>query len=294
MLEFLTVPDTQCCDILATAGHAAAVADSFAGALAARGSEWDVLELGYLQEDATAVTAFADALRRSGCTVVIEPAGQQPVHRARFDVGRVLRRPQPEPQEGEQPRPESRRQVGCADGRLAPAGGREPSLLATMIDVSSRSWKRADRQLARPARAAGVHPPPLRARRRERQWLSVWTLALDGKPIAMEYQLVFGGQVHALRSDFDEALGEISPGSYLNRVLLERLFSGEFVRYYMGPGDNAYKLRWAEGAAPLQKLTAYSRSPRGRLAALVDLRLKPMARALRDRIRPSPPARGED
>ena len=294
VLEFLTVPDTQCCDILATAGHAAAVAVSFAGALAARGNEWDVLELGYLQEDATAVTAFADALRRRGCTVVVEPAGSNPY----IALGSTW-----DAFYGARSR-SLKKASNLALNRVAkagdptidwhrPAAGETDALLATLIDVSSRSWKRTTGNSL-------DHPGPQAFIRRlselaaERQWLSVWTLALDGKPIAMEYQLVFGGQVHALRSDFDAACGEISPGSYLNRVLLERLFSGEFVRYYMGPGDNAYKLRWAEGSAPLQRLTAYSRSPRGRLAELVDLRVKPLARAIRDRLRPSPSPRGED
>jgi CelD/BcsL family acetyltransferase involved in cellulose biosynthesis len=297
VLEFLTVPDTQCCDILAPASDAAAVAEAFARALGARGAGWDVLELGYLAEGATAATLFADALRRSGCTIAITPAGSNPYialgstwdayygtrsrslkKASNLALNRVAKSGAP--------------QVDWHRPKGAQAAAVEP-LLATLVDVSSRSWKRTTgNSLDRPGPQAFIRR--LSELAIEREWLSVWTLALDGKPIAMEYQLAFGGQVHALRSDFDDALGEISPGSYLNRVLLERLFSGEFVRYYMGPGDNAYKLRWAEGAAPLQRLTAYSRSPRGRLAALVDLRLKPMARAIRDRVKPARPAPLED
>lgn len=291
VLEFLTVPDTQFCDILAPSPDAAAVAACFARAIAGQSGEWDVLELGYLAEDAIAATAFADALRGCGCPVAIAPAGSNPYIAldSTWDAYYGARSRS------------LKKASNLALNRVAKSGtpkvdwhraATEP-MLATIVDVSARSWKRTTgNALDQPGPGAFIRR--LSELAAANDWLSVWTLTLDGKPIAMEYQLVFGGQVHALRSDFDEAFGEISPGSYLNRVLLERLFSGEFVRYYMGPGDNAYKLRWAEGSAPLGRLTAYSRGPRGRFAALVDLRLKPLARTIRDRVRPSPPTRGED
>ena len=206
VLEFLTVPDTQFCDILAPIADAAAVAESFAGALAARGSEWDVLELGYLQEDATAVTAFADALRRSGCTVVIEPAGSNPY----IALGSTW-----DAYYGARSR-SLKKASNLALNRVAksgepkidwhrPATGETEALLAKLIDVSSRSWKRTTgNSLDQAGPQAFIRR--LTELAAERQWLSVWTLALDGKPIAMEYQLVFGGQVHALRSDFDAGL----------------------------------------------------------------------------------------
>ena len=297
VLEFLTVPDTQFCDILAPADDAAAVAETFAHGIAARGAEWDMLDLGYLAENATAATAFADALRRSGCTVALTPAGSNPYIAlgGSWDTYYGARSRSLKKASNLALNRVAKTGVAQVDWHR-PAGGQAAAInpmLAALIDVSSRSWKRTTgNSLDRAGPQAFIRRLSELAAARE--WLSVWTLALDGNPIAMEYQLVFGGHVHALRSDFDDALGEISPGSYLNRVLLERLFTGEFGRYYMGPGDNAYKLRWAEGAAALRRLTAYSRSPRGRLAALADLRVKPWARAIRDRIRPARPAQRAD
>jgi len=57
-----------------------------------------------------------------------------------------------------------------------------------------------------------------------------------------------------------------SPGSYLFRSLLEALFERGLSRYYMGPGENAYKLRWTEQAEPTQRAIVYNRTLRGRLA----------------------------
>ena len=74
------------------------------------------------------------------------------------------------------------------------------------------------------------------------------------RPVAMEYQLVDNGNVHALRSDFDQSCEDLSPGSYLFRHLLESSFGGGLTRYYMGPGDNPYKLRWTDQGESLQLL----------------------------------------
>jgi CelD/BcsL family acetyltransferase involved in cellulose biosynthesis len=105
----------------------------------------------------------------------------------------------------------------------------------------------------------------------------------------MEYQLLDGADVYALRADFDAACEEISPGSHLMRTLLESLFGKELRRYYMGPGKNAYKARWTEEADTLQQLSAYGRTWRGQLVRMHDDVLKPLARSLRDALTSSKP-----
>jgi hypothetical protein len=57
-------------------------------------------------------------------------------------------------------------------------------------------------------------------------------------------------------------------------------------RYYMGPGENAYKTRWTEEFEPLDVLLAYGRNSRGRILRVVDDVLKPLARSIRDALRP--------
>lgn len=71
-------------------------------------------------------------------------------------------------------------------------------------------------------------------------WLSSWLIYLDEHPLAMEYQLIYGSDVHALRADFDTQREKISPGSDLIRQLLERFFEHGLGPYYMGRGDNPY------------------------------------------------------
>ena len=87
--------------------------------------------------------------------------------------------------------------------------------------------------------------------------------------------------VHALRADFDEACAQLSPGTYLNWKILETLFGAGLSRYYMGPGENAYKLRWSITGDPLITAHSYSPSLRGRTLSIWDLDLKPRLRRIR-------------
>jgi CelD/BcsL family acetyltransferase involved in cellulose biosynthesis len=293
-LELLSVPDTQLFDLLATSAEQAAVLDAIAWWLESRDLPWDILEIGYLPAGSAVETKLAAILRARGYPVALDEAGSNPyidlessweayyasrtrsLKKANNLAANRLRKTGEITIEHHRQSTES---PAAVVQRLVP-------LLA---DISGRSWKRhTGNSLDFPGPQAFIHR--LTERTVERGWLSVWTLRLNGIPLAMEYQLVFDGNVHALRSDFDAEFSEISPGSHLFRNLLEKLFGMGLRRYYMGPGENAYKLRWADEAEPLRRMRAYSRSPGGRLAGLVDLRVLPVARAVRDRLAPKKPA----
>jgi CelD/BcsL family acetyltransferase involved in cellulose biosynthesis len=154
-------------------------------------------------------------------------------------------------------------------------------LFAELLDLTARSWK-ADRQLAI-ATMPGMPEffAELTRRASARGWLSLWILRLDGRAIAMEYQIVDGTTVRALRSDFDVAIRELSPGSALNRAIAETLFARAGVHEYdMGSGLNDYKMRWASGVRETVTLTAYRPGPYGRALAAVEMALVPAARRI--------------
>ena len=93
---------------------------------------------------------------------------------------------------------------------------------------------------------------------------------------------MFDGSIHALRADFDERCVKTSPGAYLFSHLLEQLFAHDHDRYYMGRGENAYKLRWSNESEPLRQVVAYNRTPGGRLEWLREEWVKPALRKTRD------------
>ena len=156
--------------------------------------------------------------------------------------------------------------------------------LETVIEISARSWKReTGNSLERPGPQAFVRS--LSPRAFERDWLAIWLLHAGDKPLAMEYDLVFDGNIHALRSDFDADCVKISPGTHLFRVQLEQLFGHGLTRYYMGRGENAYKMRWAVEGDPLRTVLAYNRTPNGRFERLREEVVKPALRRARDVLR---------
>lgn len=288
-LAFLSVPDTQYCDIVARDDRREAAAIAFARELVRRRREWDVLRLPYLREDAVAAVVLPHAFARLGIRSRLTFEGENayvPLD-GTWDAYYATR--SRSLKKANNLCANRLRKTGDVEVKwLEPGSGGAPSLdrfLDEAIGISARSWK------TRTANSLD-HPGPEAFIRRLSHlagasgWLSIWVLTLDGKPIAMEYQLAAGGNVYALRSDFDASSDDLSPGSHLNRALLERLFGRGLRRYYMGPGNNPYKLRWTEQSERVGTLVAFSPSARGRVRAAWELGIRPALRRFRDRLQP--------
>jgi CelD/BcsL family acetyltransferase involved in cellulose biosynthesis len=266
-LELLTVPDTQLSDMLAAPTDASEVAKALAGALAGR-RDWDLLDLSHLPTDSLCIDTLTPALRGQGLRIVARDGGRNPfiplsgAWSSYYDTrSRRLKKAN-----------------NLAANRLKRAGELEvdwirsdscaedrcESAIAAAIAISGMSWKRETvYSLDQPGPQAFVRS--LSRAARERGWLSIWIMRVGGRPVAMEYQLIESDNVYALRSDFDASYEETSPGTYLFRHLLESSFGRGLQRYYMGPGDNAYKLRWTNEAEPLQRLIVYNGTLYGRI-----------------------------
>ena len=287
ILEFLTVPDNQSCDLIAAESEQTAVADSIAATLSAQRGEWDVLHLSYLPEDSLVRSALTQALRAHGIAYRINDGGSNPYISLKTDWNEYYATRSRRLKKASNLNSNRLTRAGniCIDwlqpGNTSAAETR--SALESVIAISADSWKRSTgNTLDYPGPQAFIRR--LSDLAQQQGWLSLWLLMLDGKPMAMEYQLVFAGKVHALRADFVDGHDEISPGSHLNRQQLEQLFGRGLQRYLMGPGGNAYKKHWSENEEPLYQLDAYSPSARGRLAALWDLKMKPALHALKAKL----------
>ncbi len=293
-LEFLTVPDVQMCDLIVADDERDAVSAAFAAELRRRAGSWDALRLTHLPEESIAAGALAHALRAQGVGAAHAPWGGNPFIdlTSGWDAYYATRSRS------------VKKSINLAANRLRKSGevdvawlqpGQRDGVTAAVeriADISARSWKiETGNSLNYPGPAAFIRR--LSALAAEQGWLSVWELSIGQRPVAMEYQLVFDGKVHALRSDFDAAFQEMSPGANLNRHLLETLFSGSLRRYYLGPGDNAYKARWSDVAEPLFSLTAFSPSLKGRALAALETRLRPLVRSLRERFASPGPVQPE-
>lgn len=286
-LELLTVPDTQSTDLIVSPDDGERVAATFAAELERR-RDWDVLRLDYLDPRGAACRFLLPALANAGLRVADSHRGGNPciaLEGAWSDYYNARSR-------------SLKKSVNLASNRLRKAGAiriewitsgqveqaRFEQALDAAIEISGRSWKReTGNALDQPGPRAFIKALSQAAFRRG--WASIWLLFIDERPLAMEYQLIHDGDVHALRADFDADCTDISPGAHLARHLLERLFGRGWHRYYLGPGDNPYKRRWTLEEAPLKRAIAYNRTWRGRATWLREERVKPALRAVRDRFR---------
>lgn len=282
MLEFLLVPDSQCCDLLAAPQDLPAVAAAVASALRAATGDWDELRLRLLHEDSPGTVALHAALAAAGLRPACESTGRNPLIDLTttwqdYYAGRSRRLKKGNNLIANHLQKagtvELKRLVGVMDTAAA------DRLLGVLTTVSAHSWKQRTGNTLEQAGPGAFFAALTRVAARN-GWLSVWLLSLNGQVIATEYQLCFGGRVHALRSDFDPAYDSLSPGTYLNWKLLEASFGTGQTQYFFGPGDNPYKQRWAQDGLPLTTLTAWSPSLRGRLAHCWHQRLRPLAKRL--------------
>lgn len=284
VLEFLTVPDAQHCALLANARDLDVVLQSVAYKLAADMPGWDLLELGNLSERHQSAAALSAALNQSGLSADHQRAGINPTVDLTQPWEGYYRGRSRHLKKNNNLVANRMRRAG-AIGTVWVNGHIDPDNLDghvdTLVRLSAASWKNQTgltlnhpgpeqfiRHLSRLAAAQG--------------WLSIWFLTLDGTPVAMEYQLLYNGHVHALRSDFDEAQRELSPGSHLNWKMLERLFASDLRKYYMGPGENAYKMRWTECGEALYRVTAYNKTVAGYAMQAMDKAVRPLVRKLKE------------
>ena len=289
-LSFLTVPDTQACDVVVAEPDKAAAAAAFALELFRRRAEWDVMRLKFLSFDSVTACTFRVSMETMGfATRAVNAPGNTFIALDSTWEDYYATRSRRLKKANNLAANRLRKAGRVTIDWLAPGDDdneRVDSFLEQSIRISAGSWKsHTGNSLDMPAPQSFIRR--LSALASQRGWLSIWILSLNDRPVAMEYQLVADGNVYALRSDFDAEFDEISPGTHLNRVLVQQLFGRGLHRYYMGPGNNAYKLRWTDEAQPVQELIVYGSALAGRGLALWERTLKPMAIGLRDRLRRS-------
>ncbi len=287
-LEFLSVPDTQFCDVVCSAADAAVVCDAVAAALRVRAGEWTVLDLERLRTGAvaTGLAGKVDFRARKEDEWIPWDANSYIDLAETWDA--YYSRRTRSLKKANNLAANRLRKAGELEIEWLRGGGHDPdfagALLEEFVGVSAQSWK-VDTGLTLDNARPGAFIRRLTRHALEQGWLSMWGLRIDRKLVAMEYQLIYGGDVFALRADFDQSLETISPGSYLNLQVLQRLFASGLRRYWLGPGPNPYKARWTDRSETLYRVSGFSPTLRGRLCRLNDQFVRPVAREVRAALR---------
>ncbi len=288
-LEFLSVPDTQECDILCRSGYEQSAAASIARYLR-HSADWDIARLGKLLPDTFCTSYLPAALTRCSIRHINTPESEVNLTMPMADdwatyYSRRSRRLKKGNNLISNRINKSFDQVEVQWLHGKNIGKEElQAALDDIIRISSNSWKGDCTQTTFDNSGPEAFINRLIEKAAGEGWLSVWRLVLDSQCVATELQLIHNGIIAALRADFDNQLKKHSPGTYLNWKLLERLFDeSSLTEYRMGPGRNEYKMRWAETTLVLSGITAYGTSLKARYVYFMEEIARPAVRQLKNR-----------
>jgi CelD/BcsL family acetyltransferase involved in cellulose biosynthesis len=114
-----------------------------------------------------------------------------------------------------------------------------------------------------------------------RGWLRLYLMRLDGRPIAAEYALSFGGRVTDFQGGFDMTLARFGVGTVLTAYAIQDAIAEAAVEFDFLRGAERYKQeRWAAQVREDLSLTAWRRQPRVELT----LAARRWGRRLRDAV----------
>lgn len=289
MLEFMSVPDTQECDVLADPRDIADVAIGLVDCLYSGEISWDVMHLEKLRAESPSIDAIRSAATRHGSSVRLLESGTNPSIDLTDSWTSYYGRRSRRLKKGNNlianrlKRKGSLVEIKCYDCDTAQDFELQ-SLMGVVVGLSASSWK-ASTGLTLDNPGPNAFIARLSEHAARKSWLLVWILTIDGEPAAMEYQLQYNGVVSGLRADYDPRYTESSPGTLLNWRIIEQLFDRDASRYSLGPGSNTYKMRWAEEQEQLKSLFGYGSSIRGRTVRAVDEHIRPLASFIKKRLK---------
>ncbi|MBA2690841.1 MAG: GNAT family N-acetyltransferase [Burkholderiales bacterium] len=289
-LSFLEIPDSQSCDILVARQNRDTVVRAIVDEFFATRHGWDMLRLSRISSDSPILEPLFFEMVSRRLFTTLTPCGKNLRIDLKVDWPDYYSKRSRSLKKGNNLAANRLRKTGKVEVVQVDELSADPATIAKFVRllcrISSKSWKKST-GLTLDHAGPGRFIHCLTRHASEQGWLSVWLLTIDGEAVAMEYQIVYGGQVHALRADFDAAYSHLSPGSYLNWKLLEALFGSGRRNYYMGAGNNAYKLRWSEEGESLLQLNAYSPHLRGAALRFADVAVRPSLKRFKEWVLPT-------
>jgi CelD/BcsL family acetyltransferase involved in cellulose biosynthesis len=123
-------------------------------------------------------------------------------------------------------------------------------------------------------------------------WFRLHKLELDGELIAADYGCAFAGAGFLIKTTFDEAYADSSPGLVLRGEVLKACIDENLRSYDFLGGPDPYKLRWTGDVRPRIAVWGYRGATRG--GYLYRARLRPLMRdAIGPMLRRPPKRSGE-
>ncbi|WP_199724573.1 GNAT family N-acetyltransferase [Corallococcus sp. AB011P] len=114
----------------------------------------------------------------------------------------------------------------------------------------------------------------------ERGWLGLYFLRLDGRAIAFQYGLEYGGRYLAMKPGYDETLAEVSPGHLLTENLIQDCIGRGLGELDLLGDDAPYKREWTEQVRQHHWLFIYRDTWMGQTLQRSKFRWAPVAKRM--------------
>jgi CelD/BcsL family acetyltransferase involved in cellulose biosynthesis len=181
-----------------------------------------------------------------------------------------------------------RRLAEQGDLRVEVEDGSErlPELLKRGFDVEGSGWKveQGTAIVSRPGTLAFYTRVAHWAS--ERGWLRLAFLNLDGRTLAFQYLIEYGGVAYQLKGGYDTAYRKYAPGMLLTHAVLERAFGLGLLSYEFLGEQESFKREWARDVRERMLVQAFPRSVSGLAGWLAYAYGGPLAKRLRKRKSP--------
>ncbi|MBD3366564.1 MAG: GNAT family N-acetyltransferase [Candidatus Eisenbacteria bacterium] len=162
-------------------------------------------------------------------------------------------------------------------------GGDTDELVTAFADLEDGSWK-DDTGTSIRGRGMESFYRDVSRRLDEAGWFRPWWVELDGRMIAFLYGVELGGTYYALKTSYLKRVAKLSPGVRLFRDAVRDVFERGLDRFDFVGQPARWKDEWANDRLEHSDLTLYPDDASGRARALVEGRIKPAARAVRDSV----------
>jgi CelD/BcsL family acetyltransferase involved in cellulose biosynthesis len=264
------------------------VAREFAKALGAREKEWAIIAADYVDEDApwTRALACSNAVSLKAIRYHEHPSVYLsiPLRHQTWDEYLAGRSRNLRSQLGRKRRALER--LGTV--RFRRGSDDLENAMNTLFDLHAKRWAGKGSTIFSSERAREFHLEFARAAQ-EHDWLRLWFLDMDERPIAAWYGWSMGGRYLYYQAGFDPAWSHVSPGLLLLAHTIEAAFDEGASEYDMLLGNEPFKERFATDARERRTLVLVRPAHAARALVLADVGLRRVGHRLpapvHDRVR---------
>lgn len=160
--------------------------------------------------------------------------------------------------------------------------------LARFLLLESSGWKGKNRSdIASNAQSTGFYSSVVESLHQRGQ-LRLYSLCLDGKPIAMHLGLMMEGVYYSPKVAYDEEFSYFAPGHLLvQHIIRDLAVNGGHTFEFLGPRA-VWKQVWAAECVEHRNWYIFRSTLRGRCLYALTMQLAPRLRSLRHRMRGDP------